>query len=53
MSGQTENNLLRIENLQKFSKCFKNQNNTELPSKRVPSHEKRWKYALFNALYIS
>jgi hypothetical protein len=47
--GQTENNPWKIKNLPKLSKCYKNQKLTKLPSKKVLSHENRWKNALFIA----
>jgi hypothetical protein len=48
VKGQTEKNSWKIEYLQKFSKCNKNQKITKLPSKSAWSWE-RWKNALFIA----
>jgi hypothetical protein len=43
---------VEIKNLQKFSKCYKNKKITKLASKKVLSHENRWKNALFIANYV-
>jgi hypothetical protein len=41
--SKVRQNLSKIENLQKLSKCFKNRKkNTKLPTKRVPSYGNWW-----------
>jgi hypothetical protein len=45
VKGQTKN-----QNLQKLSKCFKNQQKHQINLKKLHCHENQWKNALFTVI---